>query len=91
MTRAKRPGPYEILHEPGGPWVVHEPVTGIRVEHARLRIALPQMHRLLIARRDELLARDPAGFDDRERAELERLSGWSDRFLYDLMGLQRAA
>lgn len=82
MSRTVSPGPYEMHHERGGPYLFHEPVTGFRVEERTFGDAMAAMHRLLLDRREELRAREAASLDAQERRELDRLLRYTDFFLY---------
>lgn len=65
----------------GGGWEFHEPVTGLRSSAYRFDDAMAGMHRRIIARRDELAARDPASLDAAERRDLAHLRGYGEFFL----------
>jgi hypothetical protein len=90
MTRVAAEPPYRLAMVDGG-YTVTEPVTGLRVEDAHLTRGMGRMHRLLIDRRDELAARDPATLSAEERRDLEHLRSYPDAFLQHGLQLGRDA
>lgn len=70
---------YLIVRHTDG-WELREQITGFRVKRDRFGDAMAEMHRQLIARRDELRARDD--LSSTERQELDDLTAkFPDRFL----------
>lgn len=73
--------PYEMSRPRGGPCALHDSVTGLRVEHRDLGVAIDRMHRLLLERRAALMDRDPDTLDAKERREFEHLRACPEQFL----------
>lgn len=81
MIREYHARAYTLRRHDDRTWEFVEPVTGLRASHARFGDAMAAMHRQLIDRRDQLLARDPAALSEVEHAELAHLGGYADSFL----------
>lgn len=73
--------PYEVARDRDGSCTLRDPVTGLHAEGRDVDVAMDRMHRRMLARRDELAARDPAGLDPDEQRDLARLRACPDAFL----------
>ena len=73
--------PYEMSRPRGGPCVLLDSVTGLRVEHRDLGVAIDRMHRLLLERRAALMDRDPDTLDANEKREFEHLRACPEQSL----------